>query len=373
MVGPEGEKSSTSDREEALIEWFRTHVRTEGVATPRVWGEYMSRLAPLLPYTPTCEEILQGFVNIDMTADKLGGILKTNPYYGAQFIRLVDSMAKREITPSVEASVVLVGMANSRNFVLSLLLHRSVKNQHAEWTKEGKLKVQPSEILRACLKVEEALTEIKDPYSDLGFAAGLVWDTVAFAAQGFPGDQKKKAQPYADSLVDAAIQAGLIAQALGRGVSDFALGKYAFSTALLVPVGRVILAHLDAGFFPLMDLFAKKTMSPLLRENLERQKFGLDSSWLSAAVCENYPWFRPLVSALALYSSPWVAQKSDPKAAYSLAAVVRLAYAIQAEPACIEKPDDPRIAQWKGSILKDFKIDPASIIKATQRFKPSKG
>jgi hypothetical protein len=375
MVGPLDAKPQVLPDVSVAPLWEESRVKglPQSGQTSSLWTDYLQRIAPKLPYSGTAEEILQGFVNIDMTAEKFGQILRSNRYYEGQLGRLLDGMAKREVTPSLEASVVLIGIANARNFVLSILLQRSVQGIHPDWTAEGKLKVQPSEILKASLKVEELLVEKKDPYSDLGFAAGLVWDTLAYAVQqDFPPDIRKKAQAWIDSQWEPAVQTGLLAQELVRGVGECSLSKYAFVSAILLPLGKSVAAYLDPKFLPFQDLLVKKNVPSGLRAQLEQRAFGMDFCTFSAAIAENYPWFRPSLNALALYSSPWIAEKADPKGAWPLIGALRLASAMLADPVAIEKPDDPRIQLWKGGLLKNLKVDPAVIVKASQRFKASR-
>ncbi len=137
---------------------------------------FLEKIAPRIMLPRTSYGILKSFGNIDVTAEKVAQCLKANPYYQYQFFKTIRSMGKREELPSTEGAVILLGMQNSRNLIVSLQLLRTVRGGHPEWSKDNKLKFAPQDIVKYALKTEETLQGNRSAYSDTAYSAGLLFD-----------------------------------------------------------------------------------------------------------------------------------------------------------------------------------------------------
>jgi len=91
----------------------------------------------------TCYAILSSFANIDVKAERIRKYLEENPYYSFQFLKVIESLKKREQMPSLEGALVLFGMQNSRDLILAMQMNRVIKGGHPEWEKTERSRSLP--------------------------------------------------------------------------------------------------------------------------------------------------------------------------------------------------------------------------------------
>jgi HD-like signal output (HDOD) protein len=326
------------------------------LTVPRLFADFYDKIAPKLMLGPTGWKILEAFVNIDVTAEKIGAALHANPYLEYQFFEVIGSRSKREIpVEKVESAVILLGMQNSRDLILALQLLRSIKGGHLEWTKEGKLQTQPKDILKYALKTEEYVAASRGDYGDTAYAAGIVFDVLAMIADVLIDDKKEKKDVQA--LIDRVY--------LAKKMPEFNYRKLAFATCLIHDVGKIALAILDRSYLKFLEECSKAQLPRALRHFAEQESFGTDHAVLGAEVCELFRVFRQVESAVLCHHEPFLL-KSHSKSLFQLGSLIALSSNIATTPKKIEKLDDPVLAIWKGLELKDFKMDATLMKEASE-------
>jgi hypothetical protein len=344
-----------------------------------VLDAFGEKIAPKIALGPTAMAILQAFANIDVTADRMARVLQGNSYFEVLFQRVVESVSKREPQPSTEAAIILMGIQNSRNLIVANQILRTVKGGYPEWTKEGKLKVLSSDIVKLGLKTEEALVSRKDPHSDMGFVAGVVLDILAQLALEH-SEEKKRVAALIDAVHDHGMKAAAFGAVLVRGLPAFPYPKFVVPACLLHDVGKVVLAILDRRYPAFMDEMQKKDVPRALRFQLERDLFGVDHAVLGSMVLRAFPPLRPAAAAVMLHHSPFWGGEPDEMDAQGAGAQARtalrgtrqlgvllsLASNMATKPKKIDNPADPAVALWKGNELRDFDFPADIIVQASQ-------
>lgn len=332
----------------------------------------LEKVTPKIALGATSMAIIQAFANIDVTAERMAQIIQGDPYFEDLFQRVVASMSKREQPPSVEAAIVLMGIQNSRNLIVANQILRSVKSGFPEWTKEGKLKVLSSDFVKFGLKTEESLVAKKDPMSDLGFVAGLIFDVLLQLAQE-DAEEKKKVLALIDAIYDHGMKSAGYGAVLARSLSGFPYTKFVFPICLLHDVGKIVMAIFDKRYLAFLDEMAKKDVPRPLRHRLERDRFGVDHAFIGSTVIRAYPPFRALSGAVLLHHSPfWGEGGGQSKSTTTtqglrqLAAVISLSSNMASKAKKIDNPADPIIAIWRGSELRDFDFPNDAIVAASQ-------
>lgn len=341
---------------------------TKSVSLPPIYAQFLETLAPKLALGPTGWKILEAFVNIDVTAEKMGNALQANPYLEYQFYEVIASRSKREhAIERMESAVILLGMQNSRDLILALQLIRSIRGGHLEWTREGKLQTQPKDILKYALKVEEYIQTTKGEYSDTGYAAGMLFDALAMIADVMIEDKKEKRDVQA--MIEKVFNHGLASAKAGtsliRRMKEFNFRKLAFAACLIHDVGKIALAILDRSYLKFTEECTKQSLPRALRHFAEQETFGTDHAILGAEICQLFKVFKQLEPAIRFHHEPFLL-KSHSKSIFQLGSLVALSSNIANQPKKVEKLDDPMFAVWKGLELKDFKIDASAIKEAAE-------
>lgn len=165
---------SAENREE-IIEGLKSQSWTEGVEPNSLFQAFLTEVYPRISLAATSYQTLEAFINVDVTAEKIGSYLTKNQYYEDMYLRVIQALGREEL-PSTNAAVVLLGMQRSRNFIVALQLFRTVYQKHPEVSAEGKLDFKPEDYLKFALKTEETAVNMKDRYADTAYAAGLIFD-----------------------------------------------------------------------------------------------------------------------------------------------------------------------------------------------------
>ena len=365
------ESLRVTDFETRISSWSLVQEGESNRHTP-LFERFLEMGAPAAALGATSMGILQAFANIDVTAERMALLISGNPFFEDLFQRVVASAGKREQVPSVEAAITLMGIQNSRNLIVANQILRTVRGSFPEWTKEGKLKVLSSEIVKNGLKAEEALVAKKDPLSDLGFVAGVLFD-IASQLSAEHAEDKKKTQALLDATFDHGLKTATYAAALARGLPGFPFSKYVFSAGLLHDIGKPLLAVLDKRYLGFLEEMAKKDLPRSLRHHLEKSRFGVDHAFLGASWVRSYPPLRLIASAIQLHHGPLQGRKgggeedqSTTQGLRQLGAILSLASNMTSKPKKLENPTDPIIALWRGAELRDFEFPNEILVEASQ-------
>lgn len=319
----------------------------------RFWSE----LAPKLSLPALSQSVLEAFSNIDVTAERVGQILARNGYYADQFQKIVDSMGKREETPSLESAVVLLGMTNSRNLILALQMQRSLTGKHPEWKvvppkKEPALQIKPSEWLKYAIRTEEPLMAAKSPYADTAFAAGLIFDWFAAYAKQ---ENRTDLTPYIEIVYTHSLKTAKIASHLALGIPELADSKWVFSAALLHDIGKLVMAVYFPNYSRFMELCGKRALPREVRHYAERERYKVDHATLGGAVCSLVPVFQTVAPVVRQSHHPFLLKK-QPGGLYSLAQLIAFASSIATQSKKPEKDSDPIIETWRGKEVLDLQF-----------------
>ncbi len=330
-----------------------------------IFKDYIEKVASKIELARTSYSILEAFLNIDVTAEKLAACLKANPYYEYQFLQYIQSISKREDQPSLEAATVLLGMQNSRNLVVALQLMRTVKGVHPEWGGDGKLKLTPKDHLKYALKTEEALLGDKSGYSDTAYAAGLVFDFLAAVALDIMEDSKA-VLAYIDQVYSHSLRAAQVGVKIAQVMPEFGFKKYLFSACLIHDVGKIIMAVLNPKYIQFTEEMSKNEVPRAIRYYTEKKFFGINHSVFSAMSCHDFRIFKILEDALLYHHEPYLL-KSTNKNLSQLASMICLATNIANHFKKTDKTDDPVVSLWKGHELKGFNVDMKQVVSAVAK------
>ncbi len=337
----------------------------KGANEPQIFREFCQKLAPRLVLERTSRTLLQEFASIDVTAERVAAVIRSNPYYEDQFYRIIEAMGKRESTPSLEGAVVMLGMQNSRNLIIALQLIRMVRGTHPEWGKDGRLKVAPNEVVRYALRAEEAVNAAKNEYADVAFGAGLIFDLLTLIADQ-EVEEKKKVIAYIEALFNHGLRTAQIGESIVKSMPDFAYRKYLYSACLTHDMGKAALAILNPRYLEFVELCGKKELPRAVRLVAEEKRFGMNHAMAGGMMCHYFHILRPIKRAIYYHHDPYLLRFRN-RNLYQLTALVCLATNVANNYKKTEKTDDPILALWKGPDLQDFGIDNRTLITAVGR------
>lgn len=339
----------------------------QATAESPAFQKFMDVIAPLVDLPKTSRFVLESFSSRDVTAEKLALALKSNVYFQQIFYQVIDSISKRkegEPPPSLEAAIVLLGMQNSRNLILGLQMQRSVMGMHAEWTKEGKLKTQPKDLLKFALTVEDANAGKKDEYLDLAFSAGMLFDFFALIASAH--ENKKKLTPYVEEVYKQGYKTALIAAEICKTIPLFGYKRYFFAASMVHDIGKIAMAIVEPEYLDFLEECSKKDLPRPLRRYAEQKRFGVNHSVLGAVICYYYKVFAHFDRAILYQHEPFLLAVRDKKL-FELSALVSLATNVASNFKKVDKLDDPVLKRWKGPELGAFKVDMAKVMQAVAK------
>lgn len=323
---------------------------------PVLFKRFLEKIAPKLVLPNTSFEIIKAFSNIDVTSDKVAQFIHSNPYYEFQFYQMLEAKGvKPEERPSLEAAVVLLGMQNSRNLIAALQVLRMIRGGHPEWDKEGKLKVNPTDVLKFALRTEEVLNRKKDEYADLGFAAGLLFDILALISLNMGGDKNKTAA-FIENIYTHSLKAALIASEIAHFMLDLSYSKYAFSATLIHDIGKIILGLLEPDYLSFVENLRKKDLPRDVRHFAEDRRYGINHATFGGVACHYYKIFKAVEKAILFHHEPYLV-KGLKRNIYNLTALICLSTKIASHPKKAENLKDPVLKLWKGADLQDLKLD----------------
>ena len=266
----------------------------QSAAESPVFQKFMDVIAPMIDLPKTSQFVLEAFSSRDVTAEKLSMALKSNVYFQQVFYQVIDSVSKRkegETPPPLESAIVLLGMQNSRNLILAVQMQRAVLGTHVEWTKEGKLKTQPKDLLKYALQVEEANAGKKDEYLDLAFSAGMLFDIFAMIVSA--QENKKKLQPFVEDVYKQGYKTAQIGAEIAKTIPNFGFKRHLFAAAMIHDIGKIAMAIIEPEYLEFLDECSKKNLPRALRRYAEQKRFGVNHSLLGAVICYYYKVFSP--------------------------------------------------------------------------------
>lgn len=253
----------------------------------------------------------------------------------------------------LERLTALLGKSPIRNLVGCMRLARL--SDALLPTKPGKSPaLSPREQLRYALAAEDYCLEREWVASDLAYQAGLHYDWIVALAVA------RKAPPEVRASVADGFAEGLLlarsAVAIGQKLPVFALGKYAFASALLIPLGKSLMTAMypkalgDRSWAQCAtDITKLGAYGGWMQEVLETRQFACTHAEMSFEMIQALGFIPEIASAVCASLHPYDLKPSSPDL-YQLASVLNLAGVVAGEAG--KSGSGPKLAPFQQDWLK---------------------
>lgn len=323
--------------------------------TSPILDKFFEKVALKLALPDTSLAVLEAFSSLDQKAERVADAMRRNPYYEYQFLKVIESLGKREDKPSVEAAIVLLGMQNSRDLLFSMQMLRNIKGTHPEWDPNGKLTYQPAQAVKYAKKAEEFLAAKKDEYASMAYAGGLMFDFVAALAQELLPDPKA-VHAYLDVIFNHGFKAARFGREFVSTQKDFTHKKFIFATCLVHDIGKGFMATLDPDYLVFNEECIKAEVPRHVRTHAEEKRYGCSHPMIGAIACSYFNVFKKVAPAVFFHHAPYMLKKGQ-KGLYDLTCMVSFCSNLSGQFKNPANAQDPLFEQWKGDELKGYPLD----------------
>lgn len=316
---------------------------------------------------PTARNTLQEFVDIDVTASDLAGILRRNQAYRNLFARFVHAKikpkaAEGEAPPKdsgpVHRMIGLLGMIGSRNLIVSLRMHKAVTGQFPV-DEAGEVNVKASDYVKRATEAEDTFARLKLEHGESAYAAGCLYDWLARLTAARGAD--KSVEALVNEQWKKALRAGLVAHHLAEELPGFS-PKQTVPAAMLPAAGKILLAEAHPTYAAWDAAQAERALPPAAALLAERQRFGLSHEEVAAHALHYFDLFWALSPVVRHYREPYALKGLD-AANYSLAALTLVAHTLGSAWK-IPADNDPALAKLLAHpSVKHFKLKPSAIVR----------
>ena len=346
---------------------------------------YVNQYLPQLHLARTAQDVLQEFIDIDVTSDDLVRILKNNPSYQHFFEKYVNkkSPPKAESAPAATENkegakkeeivstpthrlIALLGMIGSRNFILALRLAKA-STGFFPVTAEGSMDFKPTDHLRYCMEMEELALRNNIEYGETLFAAAHLYDWLnALAKKG----NYKKLEPFIQQSWKHARNTAIVAHALGKRVKNLSFQKYAGAAGLLHNGGKILIALATAegadgaaSYLSELEKAEKQSWKFTSEQEILREKalYSVQYEELSAMILLQYRVFKDLERSIRYHNEPYFLKSVD-KNSYQLACTINLASLMAKSWKTPADDKDPLLKEWSKPWTKDLKLQTKDLI-----------
>lgn len=285
-------------------------------------------LAPMMP-GKMISSFLEASFDPDVQAPRLAALIESNPLY-AQYLQKLDILQEkvkmwREEFPEdtgterlTQFIVALLGASVTRNAVLSIWLSRVATPGLPKKQGVPFVLIPRMQLRYALAGVEYCDENNIANSSDLAYMAGLCFDWTS-ALMERKGGVVKSEKKYVEELWSEALKSARVAYELSMIPKNLVLSRYAFSSTLLVYVGKALMA----ASFPKDPAKSGMNWKEFLKHCeghaehalkaqmiLEKRKFALTHSEIAALCASIFPLLRPAESAIRFYQEPYLLKKS---------------------------------------------------------------
>jgi hypothetical protein len=261
--------------------------------------------------------LLEAYAGRDVTSDKIAAVTGGQGPLAAVLHKKLMSLSPRETLPSMEATIVLLGMEQSRNLIMQTLTGFELN-----YAKAAERDCPPEGGASAAWI----------------FAAGLVFDYLAQVLTD------KDTMP---AHVAAAIKTARVAQKLANAAGERNLVSLVTAAALLSDVGKLYLAAADPAYLAFMKSATNSQIPRSTRLQIERKTWQIDHTIVGALACETFHFPHAVGLAVQFHHFPKLAQARDP-GAHRIAQIVSLATRMVKSPKRIVDAADPIVETWFG-------------------------
>ncbi len=329
---------------------------------PKLFHEFYFKMVLPMKLPITSQRVIEEFVDIDVNSEVVSKIIHQNQYVEQLLLQEIKALGLKENTPSLKAAIVLMGMQGVRNFVCALQVLRRVLRTHPKAGKNGKLELKISDYLKYSVRGEEFVHNHNMQYADSAFAAGLMFDVLAYIGrEHFKAD--KTFDEYVAEVFKHGLKAARVGTELAKSFKNLGFSKYVFGACLIHDIGKLVMELL---YPPSTDKnsFAKfredMTKAPLSRDVIhfmEIKRFGLPHEYYGAQLAYIYEPFKIVERAILFHHDPYIIRQSN-KDLYSLACIIALSTNMASHFRIPKDGSDPIYKAWITPELKDFKVDP---------------
>lgn len=330
-------------------------VPTTYQADSLMFEQFCEFILPRLALPEMSRRVLESFWNPDITAEKIGQLAASNPFYGHQIYKLIDLLTKKPTRPLMESNIVMMGMQNSRNFLVGLQLMKLVAGKQPSWTSEGKLFPPPSDLLKFAILTEEAIKNKKSEAALMAFSSGFIYDLLVMLSLEL-GMDARKYFPFIDAIYKHGRRTAMVGLEIMECVPEFGLKKFLYPACLMHDTGKIIMSILDPNYLSFYESCLNKQPPRAVRYLAEQQIYGINHALFSSLICQCLKIFEPIHEALLFHHEPFLLRSRN-KGLYQLSSIISLSTNIASHFKRVQTMDDPHLKFWRTGELKEFQIN----------------
>lgn len=289
------------------------------LATRPITGAFREVLLKTFPHVLVVQ-LLEAFASSDVTSDKIADVAEGQAALTGVLHKKLLSLSARETLPSMAATIVLLGMEQSRN-----LLMESLMGFPLNYAKIAE---------RDCALEGGASTAWI-------FGAGLVYDKLSQVIT----DKDVLPAQFAQG-----IKLARVAQKLAMQSGERNLVGTISAAALLSDVGKLYLSAADPKYLAFQKSATNNQLPRAVRLQIERSTWQFDHATAGAVACETFRFPRSIGLAIQFHHFPKLAQARDP-GAHRMAQILSLATRMVRSPKRIVDAADPIVDTWFGPEL----------------------
>ena len=310
--------------EEIVME--RAEIQNAPVA-PRLFVDFLEKLAPKLTLLPAVLTTLQLFENHDVRLAKISEAFEAHPGNSAAFIKFIrlNRVLEEVDSRSLEQTIPRYGLDSARDLVLCIALHETIQKKPFPWNAQtSRPDIEPRSMIPFALDCAASLGE-GNRYAHQVFAAGLVFDSLRLYAEANLGEQKKPVIDYITRVFRHGKSTAQVFLALSKQMKTLELAEFALATAVLHDVGKAVMAVLSPDYVGFVTQLEREKITRSLKVYAEEKRYGVSHSLFGYLACGTYPMFRPIARAVMYHHDPYVLDATREAPLRDLANTVSLA------------------------------------------------
>lgn len=336
------------------------------MATPTPTQELFSRFVPeiglRLQLPRLSRRVLKRFSEGDVKAGELAAALAENGYYQNVVVRAAGGARDAKDAPMpTESAILRLGMQRARDLICAAQLARHIRRTHIKFDANGKIQLNPAEVLKFAAATEEAASAYRPSFSDAAFAAGMVFDALREIAV-----HQLKSPKSVIEFLEQTHKHGVLAAKIGvevaKGVPEATAPRFVFSACLLHNVGKAVLAMLDPHYPDFLEKCKKAQIPRAARHFFEQKRYTLTHEAYSAFCVEFFPTLSITRDAILCHHQPHALLKAN-REQYVLSGLICMATNMATNWTVPKNAADPVVATWLGPELKGFPVKAEALVR----------
>ncbi len=316
-------------------------------------------------FSNTVGKVLEEFSGLDTTADRVATIISENQYIEHFLFKHLEALSKKETRPSLSAAIALMGMQSVRNIVCAIHYYRQFLRQHPPFSSDGKPSYKAADLIKFAIKTEEYVQSHHLSNADTAFAAGYVFDMIAWLGR----DVIKAPKSFEEALGEVyknGLKSARIAVEIYKTAKLAAYSRHVFGAALLRDVGKLVmeLIYDQSGaqnYASFRAQLQKRDLPRELRYQHEHKTFGITHDYVSSVVLGSLPLFADVENTVLFHHEPFLA-KGRGNDLYRFSQILCLASNVANTFRAPKDANDPVFETWLNSELLDYKANRKDLI-----------